>query len=250
LLTAQIPAGDNRRSMSRRAVAYIRSTEAEAPPAAPPSTQRRAIEAWADRERVEIASWQVDVGVGGDTPIAERPGLVAAYRALRVLGARTLVAANARCFAHDELVSWLIERAALAEGATLSTVDGLLLPRRDPAEASDPDANVGYARGAIDLARAYRRATRAANVRAALADKRARGERIGTVPYGFRLAADAVHTEPDDREQAVIATVRRLSAEGLSQRAIVARLGASGVVGRTGSPLGQTQVAKILRAAG
>ena len=110
--------------------------------------------------------------------------------------------------------------------------------------AKDP---VAFARGAVDLARAYQRVVLRAKTRAALAEKRARGERIGGVPYGYRLGADGVHLEVDEREQAVLDRIRGLAREGLSQRAIVARLAAGGVAGRTGAPLGQTQVARILR---
>ncbi len=236
---------------ARRAVAYVRTAETSSElaerSANPPSAQRRAIEVWAAREAVEIRSWQTDLGVDGATPIAERPGLIAAYQAIRTYGAGMLVAANAERFGHDELVCWLIERAALVEGARICTADGSRA-RTLSDEAVEDDK--GYTRGAIDLARAYHRVTVGARVRAVLAEKKARGERVGTVPYGYRLASDGVHTEPDAQEQDVIASVRQLSREGLSQRAIVTRLAARGVVGRTGAPLRQTQVAKILRAAG
>jgi DNA invertase Pin-like site-specific DNA recombinase len=106
-----------------------------------------------------------------------------------------------------------------------------------------------YSREAIDLARAYQRAIIRARTRAALAEKKARGERVGTLPYGFCLAPDGLHVVPDQAEQAVVATVHQLAREGLSQRAIVAQLAGRGVVGRKGAPLRQTQVARILRVA-
>lgn len=224
------------------AVAYLRVAASELPVRETSEPQQRAIEAWAADARAVVTSWHVDVGIDGATPIAERPGLLAALRALRVEGAGALVAANATTFGHEELVTWLIERAALVEGAQLCTADG-----STTRTAPEPE-DVGYSRGAVEIARAYRRVTVGARVRAVLAAKKARGERIGNLPYGYRLAEDGVHTEPDEREQGVIATVRRLSAEGLSQRAIVARLAASQVVGRTGAPLGVTQVGTILRA--
>ena len=190
--------------------------------------------------------------LGRFTPIAERPGLVAAYRALAPERARVLVAANAVCFSHDELVSWLIERAALAMGASLHIADGSALPGRantasgiTPVPA--PVENVGWTRAAIDLARAHERVVLRERIRATFAAKRARGERIGTVPYGYRLATDGVHLELHEAEQDIIDTVRRLSNDGLSQRGIVAALEARGVKGRTGAHLRQTQVAKILR---
>lgn len=240
---------------ARRAIAYIRLSENEeaarpegaAVVAEPREAQRAAIEAWATREHVEIKAWQLDLGVSGVTPIAERPGLVAAYAAIREHEAGMLVAANADRFSHDELVAWLIERAALTEGATLHTADGS--PARG--EAFDATASTGesYTRGAVDLARAYQRVLVRSRTRAALAAKRSRGERIGTIPYGYRLAEDGVRLAPDPVEQSVIASVRRLSEDGLSQRAIVARLEAGGVTGRTGAPLKQTQVGHILRSA-
>lgn len=215
------------------------------------AAQRSAIETWAARERVDVTSWQIDLGVDGATPIAERPGLLAAYRALFEQSAGMLVAANAERFSRDELVSWLIERAALTQGATIHTADGSRGPSRSRPEAHEEQAeeNVGWTRGAIDLARAHERVTLRARIRAALAERRARGERVGTIPYGYRLSRDGVHVEPDEAEQAVVSTVRRLAVEGLSQRAIVKQLAARGVAGRTGAPLRQTQVANILRSA-
>jgi DNA invertase Pin-like site-specific DNA recombinase len=227
-------------SDAARAVAYIRVSDDDARDAANGAgAQREAIEAWASRRRVQVASWQVDRGVGGAVPIAERPGLVAAYAAVRQHRASVLVAATAERFAHDSLVAWLIERAALTEGAAIHTVDGTVRSRADEADAS-------WTRGALDLAGAYVRVLNRARTREALAAKKSRGERVGAVPYGFRLAADGLHLEACVAEQEVIDTVRALSGEGLSQRAIVASLAERGIVGRTGSPLQQTQIARML----
>jgi DNA invertase Pin-like site-specific DNA recombinase len=222
-----------------RAIAYVRA-DSESSEAA--RAQHAAIERWAQREGVDVRAWHHDVGIDGATPIAERPGLVAAYRALRAHDARVLVAADPDRFAHDRLVRWLIERAALTEGAAIRTADApsALAQAQAPAQS--------YTRGAVDLARAYDRVMFRARVRAALAQKKARGERVGTIPYGYRLASDGVHVVPDEAEQAVVDTVRRLAQEGQSQRKIVAHLAACGVTGRTGAPLGQTQIANILRA--
>jgi hypothetical protein len=85
--------------------------------------------------------------------------------------------------------------------------------------------------------------------KAALAAKAAKGERVGELPYGFRLAADGAHLERDEAEQSVLALVRELRAGGLSQRAIVAELAAQGLVSRAGRPFGQTQVCRLIHAA-
>lgn len=213
-----------------RAVAYLRST-----------AERRAIEGWAERNAVEVVGWEIDESVSGDTPIAERPGLLAAYASIRARGAGILVAANAESFTRDELVSWLIERAALERGALVTTADG------SPLRSATKDENRSYTRGALDLAAAYERVMHRHRIRSALASRRAEGLRVGNVPFGFKLAEDAKHIEPDSAEQAVIALCHELRAQGLSQRGIVAALALRGIKGRTGASLGQTQVATILR---
>ena len=78
---------------------------------------------------------------------------------------------------------------------------------------------------------------------AALQAKKARGERVGGVPFGWRLAADRRTLEVEPREAFVISLVKQLRKDGLSIRAIVHELKRRGdVVGRTGRPL---QVAAV-----
>ena len=85
----------------------------------------------------------------------------------------------------------------------------------------------------LDGAAAYERALIRARTKAALAAKRARGERAGEVPYGF-TADDAGRLSPNAAEQEVLSVVRDLRAAGLSLRAIVIELGARGLVSRAG----------------
>ncbi len=90
----------------------------------------------------------------------------------------------------------------------------------------------------------------AERTKAALAAKRRRGERIGEIPFGWRLAADGVHEEEDPSEQEVIRATVAYRRAGLAYEAIVERLGQDGYVARTGNPLGRTQVRRILVRAG
>lgn len=248
----------------RRAVAYVRLPEAAIvdaahPDVAPPiaTVHGAAIARWAEARDVEIASWHIDVGVTGVTPIAERPALVAAYGALSDHGAGMLVAAEAAQFSLDELVSRLIEQAALMRRAVLETADGSRAVAHDEKgralgasrRTSEHAPAEAWSRDTLALARAHERVALRARFRAAVAERRARGERVGNPPFGFRVAGDGVHVEPDPREQEIAATVRQLHDEGLSQRKIAAVLTARGVTGRTGGPFGQTQIANILRVA-
>jgi DNA invertase Pin-like site-specific DNA recombinase len=228
----------SRSNNPRTAVAYIRvSTDDQRNG---PEAQRAAIEAWAAREGVHVAAWHVDHGVSGATPVAQRPGLVEALASLRAHRAGVLVAAKRDRIARDVAVADSVAKMAAKEGATVRTVDGM----------SDASGSAGMIqRGVSDLFAAYEREVIRERTTAALAVKKAKGECVGRVPFGFRLAADGVHLEPDADEQTIVARVRELAAQGMSRRAIVAELAARGVVSRVGKPLQITQVARILAAA-
>ena len=72
--------------------------------------------------------------------------------------------------------------------------------------------------------------------RDAMSHMRACRRRVGTVSFGFRLAADGQHVEEDEHEQAVLAHMRALRSGGLSLPKIAARLNADGYTTRRGTP--------------
>lgn len=69
---------------------------------------------------------------------------------------------------------------------------------------------------------------------AALGAKKARGERVGSVPYGYALAVDGVSLVEVAAEQGVIVRVRALRDEDMSYRAIAMRLESDGIAPRSG----------------
>ena len=85
-----------------------------------------------------------------------------------------------------------------------------------------------------------------ASTKQALAVKKANGERTGGVLYGFHMAADGVHLEVDEAEQAVIARIQSLAASGVSIRKIVAKLNAEAVPAR-GACWYVTSVARLIK---
>jgi DNA invertase Pin-like site-specific DNA recombinase len=217
------------------AVCYVRVSKDEQ--RLGPEAQRAAVEAWAAREGVQVAAWHVDQGVCSVTPIDGRPGLVAALASLRELGAGVLVVAKRDRIARDVVLTAGVERAVAQSGATVVSAAG---------EGNGDTPADGFMRTVIDGAAAYERALIRARTKAALGAKAAKGERIGELPYGYRLAADGEHLEADEAEQAVLAAVGALRAAGLSQRAIVAELAARGLMSRAGRSFAKTQVARML----
>ena len=81
--------------------------------------------------------------------------------------------------------------------------------------------------------------------RDALSHKRRNGERVGNLPYGYRLAEDGLHLQADAAEQAVLARVGELRV-GHSLRQIAARLNEQGLRTRRGSPWRLESVARVV----
>lgn len=84
--------------------------------------------------------------------------------------------------------------------------------------------------------------------RDAMSHKRAKGERVGTVPFGYQVAADGVQLEADVREQGLLARMQGLQAAGWTTRRIAAALNADGLQTRRATPWRFQYVALALRA--
>jgi hypothetical protein len=81
----------------------------------------------------------------------------------------------------------------------------------------------------------------------ALVHKRAQGQRTGgDLPYGFTVAPDGKTLVAEEREQTLIACVRREHRRGTSLRGIVALLATCGFTTRQGTPLSLTQVHRFI----
>jgi DNA invertase Pin-like site-specific DNA recombinase len=218
------------------AVAYLRASKTEQQLS--PEAQRAAIENWAARRGVQVVSWHLDHGLSGGSSLDDRPALGAALGALRTHKAGILVIARRDRLARDSAIAIAIDRAVTAAGARIISADGVG-NGTSPADA--------FLRTVVDAASEYERALIRSRTKAALAAKRARNERAGGVPYGYRLAADRKTLLPHKAERTVIETVRGLRRDGLSLRAIVAECARRGVVSRSGRALGKTQVERMIR---
>ena len=74
----------------------------------------------------------------------------------------------------------------------------------------------------------------AERTREALQAKRARGERTGNIPYGYRLAEDGTHLEQEPDEQRILRLIKRRRKAGLTLRAIASELNGRGIRTRKG----------------
>lgn len=221
----------------RLAIAYLRASTEEQ--RLGPEAQRAAIQAWADREGVSVVAWHVDAGISGGSDLADRPALVAALGDLRAHRAGILAIAKRDRLARDVAVAATVERAVRACGARVLSADGT---------ANGDTAADAFMRAMLDAAAEYERSLIRARTRAALAAKRARGERTGEVPYGFYAGPNGQLVR-NEAEQKVIALVKHYRASGMTLRAIVAELARAGITSRSGRSYGLTQVANLAKVA-
>lgn len=201
-----------------------------------PEAQRAAIENRCKAQGLELVQ-VFHEEISGGAELDKRPEMCLALEALRNENAGVLMVAKRDRLARDIVIVAMIERLAERAGAGVQTADGV-------GEGHTPEAQL--MRGIVDVFAQYERAIIRSRTRAALAVKRARGERVGAVPYGYRMADDGVHLVPDQAEQRLVKRARELRDKGETLRAIAARLLEEGFLPRTGRPVWNPPLVKSL----
>jgi DNA invertase Pin-like site-specific DNA recombinase len=218
-------------------VGYVRvSTDEQA---LGPEAQREAIVSWCEAEGATLAAVHDDIGVSGGTPVEKRPGLNLALDALAEHGAGVLLVAKRDRLARDVIVGAVAERMAERLGARVLSADGT-------GNGDGPEHQL--MRHLIDCFASYERALIGARTKAALRVKKMRGERVGAIPLGYRLADDAGKLEEDPREQKAIALIHELRGKGLSLRAIDRELRGRGFPARSGKAWHVQTLANVIQA--
>jgi len=224
-----------------RVVGYARvSTDEQVDVGVSLDAQAAALRAYCELRGLELVDVVVDAGVSAGRPLSDRDG------GLRVLGlvergdVSAVVAYKLDRLFRDCADALVVTRDWDRRGVALHLVD-----------MGGQTIDTGSAMGRFFLTMMagfaeLERNTTAERTRAALAHKKARGERVGSIPYGRRLAADGRTLERDDREAAVVDVARELRADGLSLRKIAAELDRRGHRSRTGRTFAATQVRRML----
>lgn len=179
-----------------------------------------------------------DIGISGASEIEKRPGLSRILNDIRK-GDVLLVAKRDRIAREPRLmgfVEWtLTKRKAVLHSAA---GEGSGLP--------EDDVSGIMQRGMLDLFSKIERAMIRTRTRDAMKAKKARGERVGAVPYGFTLAEDGKHLQEAPHEQEVIKKIHTVY-RNLSTRKIASYLNANQIPTRSGNPWTQTQISRILK---
>ena len=227
-----------------KAIGYTRcSTNEQADSGLGLDAQSERIKAYCVMRGIGLADIITDAGVSGGKPLATRDG-----------GQRLL--ADLKDKRADAVVMLKLDRMFRNAGDCLNTVErweksGVALHVVDlGGNAIDTTSAAGrfmlvVLAGAAEMERNLTRE----RTRSAMAVKRSNGQRIGTVPFGYDLAADGATLVPNEAEQAVIADILAWRAQAWTLEQIADELSGHAVPTKTGKSERWTHqaIARILK---
>lgn len=217
------------------AVGYIRvSTDIERQ-ALGAQAQRNAIEQWALNNGVCVPHWFVETVTGGAS-LDKRPVLLQAIATVAAVGAASLVVQRLDRFSRDPITAALAESELRKHAASLVCADGA---------GSGDDPTSELIRGILLSVARFEKALIRSRIKAALAVKRSKGERVGAPPYGFRV--EGKNLVPHDEEIATKARLRALRTSGMTVRAVRDQAEAEGIRNRMGRPFTIAAVHALVR---
>jgi len=217
------------------AIGYIRvSTEDQQ---LGPEAQRAQLIQYAEANGLTLAATFDDLGISGAAPVDDRPGLLQAIEAVKANQATILLVAKRDRLARDVVIAAVAERLLSKLGARIVSADGT-------ANGDGPEASL--MRSILDAFAQYERALIRARIKAALAVKKDRGERTGSIPFGYDLGPDGKTLRLNDKEQQAIKRMRTMRNNGKSLRQIAVYLTRHGYAPR-GGRWHPTTVMRVLR---
>ena len=220
----------------KTAIAYLRvSTTEQATEGVSLDAQETKIKAWCLLNDYTLAGVFVDAGVSGKAT-TNRPELLAALAA---------------CSKGSALVVYSLSRLARSTSDTLNIADKLQKKSVDLVSLSEKidttSASGKMVFRMLAVLAEFERDQISERTTTAMQHKKSNGERVGSVPYGSVVAADGVQLVADSTEQEIIRVVLELRRDGLSMRAIAAKLTTMGYKPR-GAVWHVSTVANILKA--
>ena len=221
-----------------RAVAYLRvSTDKQADHGVSLDAQRAKVTAYAALYDLDLVAVEVDAGASAKS-LDGRPALARALTMLDTGAAEALIVVKLdRLTRNVADLGGLVERYFGARGAALLSVG----------EQIDTRTSAGrLVLNVLASVAQWEREAIGERTSAALQHKKANGERVGAVDFGFTLAADGVRLEADAGEQATIARARELHNAGLSLRKVATALEGEGLTARNGKAFAATQIARMV----
>lgn len=223
----------------KQAIIYLRvSTAGQVTDGMSLDAQESKARAWCDYNGYEVKAVFTDAGISGKST-ANREGLQNALDSVKK---------------GDALVAYSLSRLARSTRDMIAISESLEKRGVDLVSVSERiDTTSATGKLMFTLIAAFgefERNLTAERTSAALQHKKAKGERTGSIPYGFKLAIDKVKLLKDKAEQAMIALCKELKEQGLSLRKIAAKLAEQGFKNRIGNVFNAQSIKNILVANG
>lgn len=220
-----------------KAIGYIRvSTEDQAREGVSLEAQEAKIRAWADFNGYDEVEIFKDAGISGSS-MDKRPALQAALKAVGK---------------GDALIIYSLSRLARSTKDTLEISEQLQTKGADLVSLSEKIDTTSAAGKMVFRMLAvlaeFERDQIAERTKTAMSHKKTKGERVGAIPFGFRLLDDGKTLEEHPKEQEVIQAARELHVAGMSLRVIASGLSAKGFKARNGKDFEAQQVKRMLAA--
>lgn len=195
--------------------AYLRvSTDQQAESGAGLAAQRDSCLKWAESQGIVIEHFYSDEGISGSTGLDKRPALLEAISQLQ--RDDILVVAKRDRLGRDLILVAMMEAAIVRKHAKIASVAG------EGTDCDDPSSIM--MRHIVDVFSEYEKNVIKARTKSAMQAKKKSNERVGHIPFGFRLANDGVHLEEDEGEQLVLGQIHNLIKNNLSTRKIAAEM--------------------------
>jgi site-specific DNA recombinase len=223
-----------------RAIGYIRvSTEEQSREGVSLEMQTAKIRAYAELNDIELVGIYGDPGISGKS-IKARPGV----QAVMDLVARKRI---------EHVIIYKLDRLARNTVETLEMVEAMdkaSVALHGITEKLDTQSAIGrfVVRTLASLAEMERDMI-SERTTAALQSKKANGQRVGEIPFGYALADDGIHLEEDEMEQEIIERIHNLKGKGYSFRGIADELNRDGYQTKKGKSWTHRQVSRILKEA-
>jgi DNA invertase Pin-like site-specific DNA recombinase len=201
-----------------KCVTYCRvSTEGQALEGISLEAQAHKLSQWASLNDCEIIGSFEDAGLSGAR--SDRPGLAAAM--------------EAACKAKAALVIYSLSRLSRSTADTIELADRLaksgaeLVSLSEKIDTSSASGKMIFR--LLSVLNEFERDQISERTSNALQHKKAKGELVGSIPFGYSLAADGKTLEENPSQQEALVLIGKLKAKGLSLRQIAQELSQLGV---------------------
>lgn len=161
--------------------------------------------------------------MSGAAPLDKRPAL---FRAISALGpGDVLLVARLDRLSRDIYGGIMIDEAVAHQKGRVVSAAG------EGTDSDDPASKM--IRDIIRVVAGFERSITQFRIRAALAAKKARGERVGPIPFGYQLGNDK-KLYPNPNEQLSVQQMVEYRKQGLSMKQVAQKMNEQGVLSRLG----------------